>query len=190
MTLACVAVSPACGSGIINDNGGDGESVDSGSVTEDGAGPADAAGVVDAGGPTAELGTGLDAYAQLLPGDPIGIYAGTQGLYHLFGAVRVREIEPGDPETPTDPNNPTTTFRVFRDGAPIDFDGTTYQLGMTPSPGMSDSYEIVGRLVLLDLSSETELDGVELRVEVRVVDADGTTVTDERLVIGQTNLAG
>lgn len=134
--------------------------------------------------PAVEIGTGEDVFEPVADGGTVYVVFGPQGGYHLLGSLRAQGIVPGDTDRLDEPTNPVTTFRVFRDGAPIDT-GLTYQQGLDPVPGEPGIYSMIGRFLILDITDDAELDGVELEMEVEVTDADGVVVTDRRRVVGE-----
>ena len=125
-----------------------------------------------------ELGTGLDAFEPLSEGGPIYIVQGPQGGFHFFGSLRAGGVDPGDYNRLDAPNNPTTEFRVFHGADRVDLMAATYVQGLAPVG--SGTYEMIGRLVLLNILSDAELDGVEVRFEVHVTDVHGAWASDAR----------
>lgn len=136
----------------------------------------------DGGPPTAEVGTGQDGFVALADGDPIAVIQGPQGGFHVLGSVRVTGLVPGDDEDVMAPDNPTTTFHLLRDGAPIDLGASRYTQGLEPA---GDHHQMIGRLVILDITSDDVLAGVEVELEVEVVDVDGRRAGDRRRLIAQ-----
>ena len=141
-----------------------------------------ACGDTDSGPPIATLGTGDTAFEPLSDGDTIFVIQGPQGGFHVLGSVRVSGIDPGDPDDLQDPSNPTTTFRVFMGADRVDLDASSYTQGLDPVAD-SSQHEMIGRLVILDIQSDDELDGASLRVQVEVTPAAGLGAIDERMLI-------
>jgi len=134
--------------------------------------------------PMAELGTGEIEFAPISEGQELQFIRGPQGGFHFLGSVRVKGIDPGNPEDRRDPGNPTTEFRVFRGDERVDLMASMYTQGIDPVPGGDGTeFQMVGRLVILDIETCEDLDGDTVRVEVSVEDAHGTRVTDERTVV-------
>ena len=139
------------------------------------AGRADVPGVDSfAPGARVELGTGEDAFEPIMDGETLQFIRGPQGGWHFLGSVRVSGLEPGDPDRLDDPDNPTTEFRVTRDGARVDLMAAVYTQGLRPVSGMGGTFEMVGRLVILDIMRDEDLDGVTVDMEVTVNAVDGS----------------
>ncbi len=133
--------------------------------------------------PMAVIGAGEQAFAPLSDGAVAPVILGPQGGYHIIGSVRIAGIEPGDPGNLADPDNPTTVFTVERGGTKIDSGGASYTQGLDPAEG--GQHEMVGRIVILDITSDAELDGETLRFVVTVTDSSGRTATDEVSVVAR-----
>ena len=135
--------------------------------------------------PVATLGTGVLDFEPLADGDTIQIIQGPQGGYHFLGSVRVEGIDPGDSGDLQDPTNPTTEFMVFAGGRRMDIRTARYTQGLKPAdPSAGENvHEMVGRLVILDIARDSELDGVEVEFSVTVTGADGTKAEDARTLI-------
>jgi hypothetical protein len=164
----------ACSSSGGSADGGQG---DGGHSTED-----SASSTVDAGAPRIELGTGEIEFQPIEPGSELEYVLGAQGGWHFFGSVRVSGVEAGNPEDRSDPDNPITRFRVFRDSTRVDKGGAVYQQGLDPVPGQPGTFQMIGRRVILDLVRCGELQGVEVRFEVEVEDTRGVELQDSRTV--------
>ena len=133
----------------------------------------------------AQLGTGVSLFEALNEGDTVYIVHGPQGGFHVFGSVRVKGIEPGDRMDLGSAKNPSTDFQVFRDAERIDAGVASFTLGLDPVPG-TNFYEIIGRFVILNISSQAELDGLSIRVSVTVKDVNGQSAHDEKTLTAQT----
>jgi len=136
--------------------------------------------------PAVALGTGVEAYVPVEDGDMITMVFGPQGGYHLDGSMRAQGIVSGDPDDLDDPDNPLTIFRVWdATGDPISgLEGAEeiqYREGLEPTaePGV---VEMVGRRIFLDITSDDEIVGTTIEVEVEVADVAGTTVSDRHAV--------
>jgi hypothetical protein len=82
------------------------------------AGPDDVA--ADAGEPLLEIGTGRDGFVALHDGDELELIHGPQGGYHLWGAVRARNLAPAEL---------TIDYAVTLDGPPAtEVSKTPYKL--------------------------------------------------------------
>ncbi len=133
--------------------------------------------------PEVILGTGLEAWVPLADGDDVGIVQGPQGGYHVFGSVRATGLDPGNPLDLYAECNPTTEFRAYRGDVRVDLGASTYRQGLDPGP--EPYHEMIGRLIILDIASPAELDGVALRLEVTITDHDGLTASDQRMVVAR-----
>lgn len=130
-----------------------------------------------------EIGTGETAFVPLKDGDTIDIVHGPQGGYHFNGSLRVQGIVAGDPDFIDDPNNPITVFEAFEGETQIDLDFSTYKVGLDPVDGEPGVYQMLGRRVILDITSDDVLDGKEVRMTVKVEDIHGVVVEDERTLL-------
>ncbi|HJL19574.1 MAG TPA: hypothetical protein RMH99_28180 [Sandaracinaceae bacterium LLY-WYZ-13_1] len=145
----------------------------------DDAGPS---GTTDAGPPEAELGTGEVEFEPLAEGDELPYILGPQGGYHFLASVRVRGVEPGNPDMLADPSNPTVEFRAFQGDTRVDARASSYRQGLDPAPGEPGTYQMVGRLLILNITSCDALTDEAIRVEVEVTDVFGVSATDERTI--------
>ncbi len=134
--------------------------------------------------PGIELGTGTQVFEPLADGDTVYVVFGPQGGYHVDGSMRVWGVDNGNPDDLGDPDNPTTWFRVFDGDVQVDA-GLEYVQGIKPVPGEPYTYEMVGRRVILDIDSDAELAGHEIRMEVEFLDALGNHLTDARTLVAQ-----
>ena len=134
----------------------------------------------DAGPPSLELGTGNVNFEPLQEGGTIFIVQGPQGGYHFFGSLQARNIEPGDSEDLSDPNNPQTTFEAYVGDTRVDAMASSYRQGLRVSNGVA---EMIGRQVILDILDDDELAGATVRFVVSVEDAGGIKLSDERTLM-------
>lgn len=126
---------------------------------------------------TVVIGTGQDAFEPLADGDEVPVIQGPQGGFHILGAFYATGIEPGDPNDLSHPDNPTGEFRVFEGERRVDIsDASRFTQGLEP---IGDGFGTVGRLVVLDIADDAELDGASVRFEVSVEDVDGHAASDE-----------
>lgn len=135
--------------------------------------------------PAIEIGTGDVEFEPLRDGDECLIIFGPQGGYHFWASMRVQGIDAGNPDDLDDPANPVTAFHAWKDGVRIDLDASTYKQGIDPVPGEPGVYQMIGRQLRLDIQNDDDLDGVEVLIDVDVEDANGVTLHDERLVVGE-----
>lgn len=137
--------------------------------------------------PEVLLGGGEYLWQDLVDGDPIDVVYGPQGGYHLLGSVRVRGLDPGVFGDLAAPTNPTTAFEVLVDGASY-IKSATYVQGLPEAtPEARDAgwtHEMIGRFVILEITDDAELDGVDLTLSVTVTAHDGAVATDARELVG------
>lgn len=140
----------------------------------------------DAGPPSVEIGTGFTEFEPIAEGGDLEFTLGPQGGFHFLASLRARGVRPGNPDDRMDPGNPTTTFRAFVGDRRVDLMASSYTQGLEPGlePG---TYEMVGRLLILDIDQCADIQGMTVRVEVEVVDVAGARVTDERTVTAVPN---
>lgn len=139
---------------------------------------------VDAGEPvmpTLEIGTGDLEFEPIVDGQDLLYILGPQGGYHFLASMRVTGIDPGTRTDLTDPRNPTTEFRAWLGDARVDLRASSYTQGLDRRMD-GQGYEMVGRLLILDITGPEDLEGMTTRVEVTVTDADGIVLSDERTV--------
>jgi len=138
-------------------------------------------GAADPVPPEVTLGTGDVSFESLQSGDDIYIVQGPQGGFHFFGSVLVRGIDPGDPDNLDAPDNPTTDFQVWSGGARVDVMAAHYVQGLEPGPD-ANTYEMIGRLVILDIQADDELAGAQVRFLVSVTDTAGNSASCELML--------
>ncbi|MDG1137885.1 MAG: hypothetical protein P8N28_06425 [Phycisphaerales bacterium] len=121
-----------------------------------------------------ELGTGEWEWAPLEQGEDVPVIQGPQGGFHLLGSVRVSGVDAGSADDLSDPRNPTTTFSVLFEGANL-APSSRFVQGLDVVPAGAEPYrhEMIGRFIILDITADDELDGVELELSVKVEDVDG-----------------
>ena len=134
----------------------------------------------DAGPPSLEIGTGTGGFEPLVDSESIYIVQGPQGGYHFFGSLRAQNINAGDSEDLSDPQNPQTTFEAFVGDARVDAMASSYRQGLQKTNGFA---EMIGRQVILEILDDDELDGVSVRFSVTLQDADGIELRDERTLM-------
>ena len=132
----------------------------------------------DAGPAGVTIGTGQTTFEPLADQDSIFIVQGPQGGYHFLGSFAARGIDPGDPDDLSDPDNPTSEFRVFVGELRRDLAAANrFKQGLESIPG-TGAVGTVGRLVILDIQDDDELADVMVRFEVSVTDSRGATAED------------
>lgn len=138
------------------------------------------------GPPMAELGTGIIEFEPITDGQDLEIVQGPQGGYHFIVAVRASGVIAGNPDDLGDPDNPRVWFRAYRvsDDARIDINNADFTQGLEYVPGSNGVFEMISRLVILDIADDSELDGVSVRLTVDITDIDGRTASDERTIVG------
>ena len=141
--------------------------------------------------PQALLGTGEWEWEALSDGDEIYVIQGPQGGWHLLGSVRTVGLVPGDPTSLGDPENPTTTFQVWVDGAPL-VPNAMYVQGLDSILGGVPPYthEMIGRFAILDITGDGWDSSQVSRGRRRgPLDPDGGTAPAEQLRAGRRPLA-
>jgi len=126
------------------------------------------------------LGTGEVEFETVGDGDTMQVIRGPQGGYHLLGSVLVKGMEAGDPDDLGSDRNPTLTFDVVHDGASIILiDSITQGLEDAPASQAPFTHQVVGRFVVLDITSDAELDGETVTMSITVEDVQGETQSDD-----------
>ncbi|MEQ1565838.1 MAG: hypothetical protein ABMA64_09390 [Myxococcota bacterium] len=135
--------------------------------------------------PAAELGTGDITFVPLVDGDPVDVIFGPQGGYHFNVSLRVQGIWPGNPTDIDDVDNPVVAFHAYVDGESVELQpgASTYKQGIDAVPGEPGVYQMIGRRLLLNITNDDQLDGVETLIDVDVTDRDGVTLHDERTIV-------
>ena len=134
--------------------------------------------------PALELGTGELQFEALEDGDSIYVIHGPQGGYHLLASLRVAGIEAGNRDDLGDPSNPTVELEVHFGDRQLVVNGSfTQGLAASVPAGGAFSHEVLGRLAILDIADDSELDGEEIRFLVRVSPVGGPVLSDERRLI-------
>ena len=129
--------------------------------------------------PSFELGTGELEFEALADGDEILVIHGPQGGYHLLGSLRAVGIEAGNHDDLGDPQNPTMQLEVEHDGRQLVVNGTFTQ-GMVPTspPDPTWSHQSLGRLAILDIADDSELDGEEVLFSAQITPTSGPIFMD------------
>jgi len=134
--------------------------------------------------PALELGTGEIAFEPLEDGDSIYVIHGPQGGYHLLASLRLAGVEAGNRDDLSDPSNPTVELEVHFGDRQLVVNGLfTQGLAVSIPAGGSFSHEVLGRLAILDIADDSELDGEEIRFLARVSPVGGPELSDERRLI-------
>jgi hypothetical protein len=136
-----------------------------------------------------ELGTGVIEF-EAIPGGPpapeLPLVAGPQGGHHFVVNARMREMQPGDPESPGLATNPQTLFSAFalEEGGgerQIDLRFPAYHLGY--EDGADGWFTFTsGRTLQVAETELPALYGGEVRIRLDVIDAAGVRGIDERVV--------
>ena len=128
--------------------------------------------------PAIELGTGEITFAPLANGDEIEVIRGPQGGYHFLGSMRVRGVQAGTRERLDDPTNPTTRFTVL-DGDTSLAPHASYRQGLEASEHEDWTHEMIGRLVILDITDDDEINERDVVFGVTVEDTEGRVVSQQ-----------
>ena len=134
--------------------------------------------------PALELGTGEIEFEALADAGSIYVIHGPQGGYHLLASLRVVGIEAGNRDDLSDPSNPSVAFEVHHQDRQLVVNGQfTQGLAVSSTADGAFSHEVLGRLAILDVVDDTELDGEEIRFVARVTPVDGSELSDERRLV-------
>lgn len=126
-------------------------------------------------GPACELGTGVTAFEPFESGQPLPIYYGPQGGWHVYGGLRCTGIVAGDDNDPRDPTNPRVSWVVEYEGEVI---GGYEDL---PRPMNRDGQaELIGELLILLTPTCEENLGRHVTVRYTLTDATGEVLTESR----------
>ena len=131
------------------------------------------------GEPFIELGTGAAEFEALLDGDDLFMDQGTQGLFHVYGSIRVRGVLAGNQNDFSDPMNPLASFMIYHKGEVF---GGYEPLPRPLSTLSASESELVGDIVLLDIISFVEAQGISVTFSVDLWDACGVELSDTREV--------
>lgn len=133
--------------------------------------PSGDAGVADAASVECEVGTGVDGFVPIEPGDEVMLIAGPQGGYHVFTSVRLRGI------ALRDSLRVTVTLRRASDGQYL---GPTVTVGSRLFAESDEGWsEVSGLLSIVNDPSEAR--GEEVIVRVTVSQDEGAELhADER----------
>jgi hypothetical protein len=124
-----------------------------------------------------ELGTGEWEWEALEDGAELPVIQGPQGGFHFLASVRVSGIEAGSADDLSDSRNPTTTFWVIHEGEHLAPTSRFVQgLDRASEDARPYRHEMIGRFVIMDIASDSELDGVEVELGVRIEDVDGRSL--------------
>ncbi len=131
------------------------------------------------GEPSIELGTGALEFEPISNGDDLFMDQGTQGLFHVFGSILATGILAGNQEDFSDPMNPMASFMIYYEG---DIFGG-YEPLPRPLNSLSGSVsELVGDIVLLDITSFGQAQDLSVTFHVDLWDACGVELSDSREV--------
>lgn len=145
----------------------------------------------EAEGPAVIIGTGEVNFEPLADMQELQLVAGPQGGYHFVANARIQDLDPGTPSMPGLLSNPSTTFSLYReDGSRIDAEGPASRLGYAPSD--DGWYELPSGRILEVSQKLVKEDQIvpaiyseRVRIQVEVLDAEGTEVSAEVWVIPQ-----
>lgn len=119
---------------------------------------------LDAGPPEVAVGQGIETFSALASGDQVQMEKGGQGGYHVWLALRMRNLHRIGSITSLTVTRPSTAEELCYVKVPWDF---------SPSAGGDCDLTGVRCIVSYDLHGATLLDGQEIHVEAKVVDATG-----------------
>ena len=124
-----------------------------------------------------ELGTGEEEFIPIANDDTVLFEQGTQGLFHLFGSLSLTSIAPGNISDFSDPTNPIVSISVMHQGETI---GGYHSLPRPLTVSADGTLSLIGDIVLLDIHSLSEADGLEVTMAAEIVDYCGTQLSDIR----------
>lgn len=137
----------------------------------------EAAGEIDG---TLAIGIGDERFEPVSDGDTIDLVFGSQGGLMVLGALEVTGIVQGAALF-GDKDNPLLDFQLF--------DVNDYLIGGYTGasrhfvPGADDVLTLVGETVVLDSWDSEAVEGSEVTLSARILDACGRELTAERTVI-------
>lgn len=132
-----------------------------------GAGGAGGATSPDAAMGWIELGTGFDAFEPLEDGQEVPIIAGIQGGFHIWGAIKGGDL---------DGSQVTMVFELEQGGEVVG--GANYVDALTTNDAGEFEYPAVA--VVFDETNPKLYDGKPTIMRIRLTDAQGQVLTDER----------
>lgn len=119
---------------------------------------------LDAGPPEVAVGQGIEAFSPLAPGGEVPLELGSQGGYHIWLALRMKNLHRVGSTTTLTVTRPSTTEELCHVELPWDF---------TPVEGGDCDLTGIRCIVLYDATGLAGIVGAELHVEAKVVDATG-----------------
>jgi hypothetical protein len=119
---------------------------------------------LDAGPPEVAIGSGISTYSLLAPGGPVAMELGSQGGYHVWLALRMKNLHRAGSTTTLTATRPATAEELCAIEVPWDF-----------TPAESGSCDLTGIrcIVSYDINGAVALQGEQIHVEAKVVDATG-----------------
>lgn len=127
-----------------------------------------------AGEPTLAVGQGIDHFEPLAEGGLLVMHAGSQGGFHVWVALRARDLHREGSTTSVDVRRADTGEELCAAKVPWDF---------TPSEqGACDLWGI-RCVVTFDIAGAAQLNGKEAVVSAKAVDLLGNVAFAERLVV-------
>ncbi|MFT7522102.1 MAG: hypothetical protein ACI9MC_004254 [Kiritimatiellia bacterium] len=131
--------------------------------------------------PLIAIGSGELDWLQMTDGDEIEVVYGPQGGYHFYGSVRLANIEAGDASNVESSLNPTTRFEAWVDDTPlVMIEPFTQGYDLAAEDAEPFTHELTGRLVIIDIDDDDEINGKDVRFEVTVTDHLGQVHRDVR----------
>ena len=126
---------------------------------------------------TIEVGTGSQQFTPISKGDVVTFEQGTQGLFHLFGSLLATGIAPGNSADFSDPTNPIVSITIWHEDELIG--------GYQPIPrpfnvGDDGQLSLIGDIILLNIHSFSEANGIDVAMTVEIDDYCGTHLSDQR----------
>lgn len=124
----------------------------------------DACRPLEAGPPELTIGEGLDTFSALTPGGDVPMHLGNQGGYHVWLALRMRNLHQVGSTTTLTVALPSTGEELCSVTLPRDF-----------SPATNGACDLVGIqcIVLYDATGLQDIKGQTMRLSAKVVDITG-----------------
>lgn len=121
-----------------------------------------------------EIGTGQLAFEPI--GEVTGFERGPQGGYHVYGSLRAPGVWSGN-EDAFDETRPVVSFTLVDDAG--GFSGGYLNLVRPMTNNDEGVAELVGDLVILDISEPSQAEDADVTLAAEVTDACGVTVSAE-----------
>lgn len=119
---------------------------------------------LDAGPPEVIVGQGIETFSPVPPGGEVPMEAGSQGGYHIWLALRMRNLHRVGSITTLAVTRPSTAEELCNFKLPWDF---------TPVAGGDCDLAGIRCIVSYDINGVSLLEGEQIHVEAKIADATG-----------------